>query len=94
MHSLETILRINQEYPGAPRRTAPLSHPRLLALRDDVLRLPFNDEYRAALLRGLVRYGGEIVDRPGKASAAVGIFIGFCLNENMAFRLTLGSQPT
>jgi hypothetical protein len=27
------------------------------------------------------------VGRPGKASAAVGIFIGFCLNENMVFAL-------
>ena len=64
MYSLEIILRINRTSSGPVRRPAPLSHPRLLALRRDVLGLPVDEAYRTALLRSLVKYGSEIVERP------------------------------
>lgn len=65
MHSLETLIRLNAEVgqPEMPGKRLRL-HPRIVQLRQDVARLPVDDNYRRWLYRSLNLYADQIVARP------------------------------
>jgi hypothetical protein len=65
MHDLETLVRINSGVPelAMPERRLRY-HPRLLELRQQVARLPVDENYRRLLFRSINLYADQFIARP------------------------------
>ncbi len=65
MHALDTLRRLNAQVGHSETPEQRLRHhPRIIALRHHVARVPVDEDYRRWLYRSIHRYADQIIERP------------------------------